>query len=329
MGRFSEQHTGFHLKCAAESLNLPHSCLDISTASSPNPWLNRLVWKLLDRTYWHQPAFQRTLIEQVEKTSATHLLVMGTSPVNAQTLLELKKRSVYTINFVTDDPWNPVHYSQWFHSSLKAYDLLLTPRKANLGELSDWAKTKVAYLPFGYNPKVHFELSQLSENERKKYECDILFFGGADSDRIPYIRRLIDQGFKVKLFGGYWDRDPMTKNVSMGIVDLEILRKAIKAAKICLNLVRRANRDGHVMRTFEIPAMGGCLLTEYTQEHHEIFGTPSVQMFTSEEDLINQAHRLLKSDDARQTNTQLGKDKILNSKNTYRDRLETILQLAS
>ena len=44
------------------------------------------------------------------------------------------------------------------------------------------------------------------------------------------------------------------------------------AAKVNLCLVRRAKRDGHVMRSFEIAAVGGCMLAQDTDEHREIFG---------------------------------------------------------
>jgi hypothetical protein len=44
-----------------------------------------------------------------------------------------------------------------------------------------------------------------------------------------------------------------------------------RSAKVNLVLVHRANRDGHVMRSFEAAALGGCLAVEHTDEHQEIF----------------------------------------------------------
>jgi hypothetical protein len=37
--------------------------------------------------------------------------------------------------------------------------------------------------------------------------------------------------------------------------------------------VRRASRDGHIMRSFEIAAVGGCMLAQDIDEHREIFGS--------------------------------------------------------
>ena len=50
------------------------------------------------------------------------------------------------------------------------------------------------------------------------------------------------------------------------------IRAASASAKVCLCLVRRANRDGHTMRSFEAAAIGGCILAEDTADHREIFG---------------------------------------------------------
>jgi spore maturation protein CgeB len=329
VGYFQEEHVGYHFECAARILKIPYSTFEFSQAKSNLSTLNKLAWHFRDRTYWDQKSFQKKIIETAKIARPSHLLVLGTSGVYKETLIALQKLSITTINFLTDDPWNTAHSSTWFHESLPHYDLLLTPRKANISQLNDFSKTRVDYLPFAYNPEVHFEEMDISETEQKELESDIMFFGGADSDRIPFIHKLIRHGFKINLFGGYWERDNLTRPFSRGIVPLKTLRKAIKVSKICLNLVRRANRDGHVMRTFEIPAMGGCLLTEKTEEHLAIFGDRSVKMFVTEKDLLQEVETLLSSPELRKQTTLEGRKKILSSKNTYADRLQSILHLAS
>ena len=75
----------------------------------------------------------------------------------------------------------------------------------------------------------------------------------------------------MALYGEFWQRFPATRSLTRGQADAETVRRAILQTKVTLCMVRRANRDGHAMRTFEVPASGGCMLTEDTEEHREIF----------------------------------------------------------
>ena len=40
---------------------------------------------------------------------------------------------------------------------------------------------------------------------------------------------------------------------------------------ICLNILRNQNKSSHNMKTFEIPAMGGLLLTERNRDQNRFF----------------------------------------------------------
>jgi hypothetical protein len=79
-------------------------------------------------------------------------------------------------------------------------------------------------------------------------------------------------GPSVKVAGGYWEKYPALRTHALGLKPPEIIHALTAAAKVNLCLVRRANRDGHVMRSFEIAAIGGCMLVEDTEEHRAIFG---------------------------------------------------------
>jgi spore maturation protein CgeB len=105
---------------------------------------------------------------------------------------------------------------------------------------------------------------------------------------------------------------------------------AISTAKVALCLVRRANRDGHVMRTFEVPAIGACMLTEDTEEHREIFGEEgkAVVYFRPILEMIEKLRWLLDHDDERQRLAEAAYRLIVNGRNTYKDRLLTMLELA-
>jgi spore maturation protein CgeB len=96
-------------------------------------------------------------------------------------------------------------------------------------------------------------------------------------------------------------------------------------------MVRRANRDGHAMRTFELPASGACMLTEFTEEHCEIFGEEgrTVQYFRTIAEMVEKAAWLIGNAEERRRLARAAHDLITRGGHTYRDRLLTILNTLS
>ncbi len=133
------------------------------------------------------------------------------------------------------------------------------------------AASPSAFLPFGFDPELFFP-DPPAATEVSRYAADVFFAGGADNERRPFLAALVANGFDVALYGDYWERFAETRPVTRGHGSPKELRHAIAASKVCLGLVRRANRDGHAMRSIEVPAAGGCFLVERTGEHEEIFG---------------------------------------------------------
>jgi len=103
-----------------------------------------------------------------------------------------------------------------------------------------------------------------------------------------------------------------------------------RAAKVNLCLVRRANRDGHVMRSFEIAAAGGCMLAEDTGEHREIFGPDgeAVLYFRSAREAAERALWLLSMPDERARLAAAIRARAGRPNNSYRARLTSMLQAA-
>ena len=158
---------------------------------------------------------------------------------------------------------------------------------------------------------------------------DVVFVGGADLDRIKLIKPLLDFPFSVILYGGYWGIKHPFSQFSGGHVNLEYLAMVSQKSKITLCLVRRANRDGHVMRTFEAAASKGCMLVEDTMEHREIFGGDGecVVFFNCNEQMISRARWLLDHPEERvRLRHAVYRRIVLEGKNTYSDRLKTILE---
>jgi spore maturation protein CgeB len=256
------------------------------------------------------------------------VLTTGRAPLNITHIEKLHGLGARLVNYSTDDPWNPAFRAPWFLSALPSYDAVFTPRRANIDDLRRCGVRTVGYLPFAYDPQIH---RPWPEAESRGPPSDVLFVGGCDNDRLPMIGSLIDAGLKLALFGGYWDRHRKTRAHWRGVADQDTIRSASAAARICLCLVRRANRDGHVMRSFEAAAIGGCILAEDTPDHRELFGPDdhAARYFNSVEELVGQAKALVADDAARhRLSTQLRR-RLVGSNHTYADRLATMLKLCA
>jgi len=315
-------HVGGHLVEAAASLGVETRLCDSRQAFAAPRWLSLWNWHMRGQRPSRLRDFGESVAAACRDFAPDGLLTTGIAPVETRALMAIGEMGIARLNFLTDDPWNPAHRAPWFMEALPHYDQVFSPRRSNLGDLMECGCGRASYLPFAYAPSQHFPGPPQSG-----LASDVIFVGGADRDRRPIIAALIAAGMRVALYGGYWDRFRETRAFHRGHADPQTLRQATAAAKIALCLVRRANRDGHVMRSFEIPAMGACMLAEDTEEHREIFGPngEAVVYFRSIPGMIEKARRLLKRPGERQRLARAAHARITGGRNTYADRLADML----
>jgi spore maturation protein CgeB len=328
VGNPGEIHVGAHLYQAAGQLGYAVQLCNSQRAFESLDWWRKLNWHLRGHRPSRLKQFGGLLVRTCADFGATCLLSTGIAPIEETTLQRLSELGVRRINFLTDDPWNRSHYAPWFLKALQHYDHVFSPRRANLEDLRRARCRNVTYLPFAYAPGVHFPDPPLTAEEQRRLASDVIFAGGADADRRPWIRALIDAGFSMALYGGYWDRQSDTSMWNRGIVGTQEIRRAVGAAKVALCLVRQANRDGHAMRTFELAAMGACILAEDTAEHREILGEDGkgVVFFRSSLEMIERTRWLLEHDSERRRLSVYAQERLSSGRNTYADRLVAMLE---
>ncbi len=316
-------HVGGHLLAAAAGLGLDVSLADVRDAFTGPAWKRRMHWWLLG----HRPAalgeFSRGVADLVRRTGARQLLATGLAPLDADTLRALGRAGVRRLNFLTDDPWNPEHRAPWFLAALREDHHVFSPRRANLDALRGLRGPVVSYLPFAFAPAVHYPEIPATADDRHRFHADLAFVGGADRDRVATVAPFIAAGLNVALYGGYWDRHDATRAQARGFVTHDEVRKAIGGAHVSLCLVRRANRDGHSMRSYEVAAMGGCMLVEDTAEHRDLFGLDgeAVAYFRTPAEGVDRARALLDDPDRRLLLSRRVRALIDDESHTYRARL--------
>ncbi len=157
---------------------------------------------------------------------------------------------------------------------------------------------------------------------------DVIFAGGADRERLPYAKALIESGLTLALYGGSWDRFTAERPYWRGHGSAATIRKALRTSKVALCLVRRANRDSHCMRTFEVPASRCCMLAEDTEDHRILFGPEgeAVLYFNTIPEMVEKARWLVNNAPERARLAAEAHRRITSGGHSYADRLATILR---
>jgi hypothetical protein len=330
VGQRGGTNVGASLRQAALRAGLATVFVDSGRAWAAPRAVRALSWRLAG----HRPPRIGTTSEQVlELCRAARprwMLSTGFAPINARALRAIGDLGVTRMNYLTDDPWNPGQRARWFFDALREYDHIFSVRRANLDDLTAHGCRQVTYVPFAFDPEFA-RPDSLSPEERNRFDADVVFVGGADQQRLPFILALSNAGFDLALYGDYWARDPRTRPHARGHADPVTICKATLGARVAVCLVRRANRDGQVMRSYEAGAIGACMLVEDTLEHRELFGADSenVVYFHDCETMVMRLRELLDAPAERQRLAAAVRRRISDGGHTYDDRLRSMLAIAS
>ncbi len=296
------------------------------------PLVHKIVYRLLGRrplAYW---AYNQSLLESARSFRPDVVFVVKGACVSRNTLRTIKLQTSATlINYATDDPFNRASNSRGLVESIPGYDIYTCTKTAVMEDVRKKGCKRVAFVPFGYKPSAHFPEQPSSQDEKVRFGSDVVFIGGCDADRVPYFEALVQRmpDLRLHLYGGYWGRHHKLRPYHRGFAMGRDYRLALGGARIVVNLVRRANRDGHVMRSFEVPACGAFMLAERTKEHLDLFKEAvEAAYFNSAEELVEKVRYYLSHETERQRIAEAGYRRVTTGGNAYTDRLTQVLALA-
>ena len=248
--------------------------------------------------------------------------------IKQKTLVKIKEISSKTIlvHYNPDDPFGAIR-SGWktFLRSAPFYDVNFVSREENLGEYKSLGCKNVYRFYRGYYPKLHWPIT-LSEMERKKYSSDVCFIGTWETERENYLVHLVKNGIPVNIWGRYWNRGKHWNLLKSSIKGIalwgEEYVKGLCYSKICLCFLRKQNRDQQNSRTFEIPACGGFMLAERTNEHLELFEEgKEAEFFENENELLDKINYYLSHPEERKKIAAAGRKRCLASGYSCQDRV--------
>lgn len=236
-------------------------------------------------------AFNRELIEDVNKGEWDVLLVFKGMEIRPQVLKELR-RKVFLVNY---NPDNPFLYSGIGSGNLNmtrsfsSYHLYLTYDR----EVSQQIRQRgiaSEVVPFGFEDNARFD-RVLDPGKEVLRAC---FLGNADDNRAAFLERFA-QEVPLDLVGGGWNKYNFPASCQFyphvhGDDFFDTMRKY----RVQLNLMRPHNLNSHNMRSFDIVGCGGIGLMTRTADHDNFFDDGKhVILFDNVEDAINKSKAIL------------------------------------
>lgn len=189
------------------------------------------------------------------------------------TLEKCRELSVGTlwVNINPDDPFNISSQgasNPKVVESIPFYDLYCIWSRRLIERLRCQGAKRVVYLPFGFDEDFHQPAASLAQ------KMDVISFVGSwDPERERILSELT--GYNLVVYGNGWNRlnltSPLKQSVRKWDLFGEELARVIGESAVSLNLLRPQNEGSHNMRTFEIPAMGGLMLTSRSAEQQAFF----------------------------------------------------------
>jgi spore maturation protein CgeB len=232
-----------------------------------------------------------------------------------------------------DDSMNPRHRSRWMERSFGLFDLWVTTKSFNARpeEVPSFGARRVLFVHNSFDPTVHCPV-ELTEDERREWGADVGFVGTYEAPRAASMLRLAQAGFTVRVWGNGWSalagRHPNLMVENRAVYD-GLYARVISASRVNLAFLRKGNRDLQTCRTMEIPACGGFMLHEYSDEAAALFPPGRAAAFFKDDDeLCRQTAQWLADPTARLAVAQAGRRHALENAHSHDQRLHAILGYA-
>lgn len=314
-------HSSVHERPMAEALErLGHAVVPFrwhTYLSPPSGGISALpaaVLRKAQNKYLFGPVLDRLnadLVALAARVQPDLLFVYRGTHVRPATLQAIRMRSPRTrlVGYNNDDPFAPGQ-PRWpwrhFLTSVPHYDRVLAYRPRNVADLARAGARSTGLLPPWFVADVHRPVP-LTEEERARYGCDVVFVGHFEADgRLEALEALARAGAAVKVFGpgrGFpghdWD-GPLRSSAALRHLAPTTLVwgaeyvKALCGARLALCFFSKRNRDTYTRRCFEIPATGTLLMSEYSDDLARWFAEGAeADYFRSHAELVSKVQSYL------------------------------------
>lgn len=254
--------------------------------------------------------------------------------VTVEALQKIKAMGTIAINLYPDVSF--MAHGQHLPQTLPLYDWIFTTKTFGLDDMARLLGIRNAsFIPPAFDPEVHAPFA-LAPLDLDRYEADVSFIGtwSPKKERVLQHVRNALPNVKLQVWGSHWDRAtaPQLRDAIMHqIVIGAEYAKCIRASRINLGLlseiVQGASSGDHITaRTFHIPASGGFMLHERTDEVVQYFReNEECALFSDGQEMVAKIHHYLNHDLERQKVAEAGRARSLSSGYSVDMRIEQVL----
>ncbi|NFV81556.1 CgeB family protein [Magnetospirillum aberrantis] len=255
--------------------------------------------------------------------------------IRAATLRTVRRLAPHTpiVWYGEDDMMNPRHLSRWLKAAIPLFDLWVTTKSFNAApdELPALGARNVLFVDNSFDSSLHRPAAP-DDARRARLAADVSFVGTYEAPRAASLLALAQAGVAVRVWGNGWQRmaDTNAHLVIEGrpVYDDEYAA-VISASRINLGFLRKGNRDLQTCRTVEIPACGGFMLHEHSDEACRLFRPDhEAAFFHDDTELVEQCRHWLADEAGRQRVAAAGRARALKDGYDHAHRLAFILNRA-
>ena len=299
--------------------------------SNKSNFIDKIFAKLglpIDRTN-----FNNRVYDACVKNSPDIIFVVKGNALKPRVVKKIRKKFPHTklVNWTLDDMFAKHNRSMYYTMSIKYYDLVVTTKSYNCdnNELPSLGVKNILFKDNSFLPLLHKPCYLCDE---ASYSHDVIFIGSAELDRLKLMNAMALSGIVINIYGVGWERKTfaryMHKNLIIHHQELrgDSYSDALSCSKISLCFLRKVNRDLQTARTVEIPACGGFMLAERTDEHQKMFlEGVEAEYFEGIDELIEKTKYFMENENERVVIALNGRERCLKSNYSFENRAKEIL----
>ncbi len=301
----------------------------------PNRWrsfslkvIRKMALPLIQRQY------NQVVTELLAIQALDFLLVFKGMLLDATTLEQFKKQGIPCYLVYPDSSFKDHGRNIW--ECLPLYDAVFTTKSYHMDD--EAVKRRAGSLHFinhGFDPEVHRPIRP-NQTLVSSYACDVSFVGHWSPKKERMTQDIIDAlpAVDIKLWGPGWERaQPQVREKWAGRGAFgDELAAIYSFSRINLGLLSEGGTgarmgDQTTARSWQIPAAGGLLLHEDTQEIRKYFAADEeVVLFGSLAEAISKISQLLANEEQREKIRKAGYERCVNAPYTYAPAVKTVLE---
>ena len=321
-------HRHWALKKIANTIDV------INTSTKCNLWFRIAYHLFLYGLPIRLPDIKNVNKEIIKKTTCYNYDIVWIDKgvtIYPETLKEIKKKSPKTkiISYSPDNMALRHNQSQQYVECIPLYDYIITNKSYIIADMKKLGAKEVIFVNNSYSEEFH-KPYELTKEEKEYLGGEVGFIGFWEKERCESILYLVDNGVKVKIFGdAKWNKYAnYSPNLTiMGhFLGNENYCKSLNAFRISLCFLRKMNFDTQTTRTVEIPACGGFMMAERTDEHLAMFEeNKEAVYFSSNEELLEKCLYYLKNEEERKCIAEAGRNRVISSGYSNESMIENII----